>query len=81
MGRAIWRLIIIGLLALAILIPQGIAFAGMETSDNGCPPRAQAGTNNASQTGLDVTYEVEPPAPPKAWSITTPSGFGTNTRK
>ncbi|MDO8669909.1 MAG: hypothetical protein Q7O66_00580 [Dehalococcoidia bacterium] len=72
MKKSIIRISIIALMALAAMLPQAVAFAGWEDSDNGCPPRSAQGTAHASENALLITAPNNPPAASQAWVAMNP---------
>ncbi|MBI2864559.1 MAG: hypothetical protein HYX94_08360 [Chloroflexi bacterium] len=72
MKRSLFRVLVIALVAAAAFIPQAVAFARAEDSDNGCPPRSTQGVANASASAITVTTPINPPAASQAWAATNP---------
>ncbi len=72
MKRSFFRFVVIALVALGAMLPQAIAFARAEDSDNGCPPRSTEGFANASANAIAITAPINPPAPGQAWAATNP---------
>ncbi len=72
MKQSLYRILLIALVALAAIVPQAIAFARAEDSDNGCPPRSTEGFANASANAIAITAPNNPPAASQAWIATNP---------